>query len=116
MRVEPGEHLVSRRPELPPDYRLRRPWGHGRCRVLKLLELEEYALGQDVRAGRQELAELYEGRTEVVEATPQPDAKVRCQELLEPPLLAPLPPDVEDEPEPVTDEDAPDLGETPQVP
>jgi hypothetical protein len=44
-RIEAREHLLHRRPELPLDYRLRHPGGHGLRRVLELLELEEHALG-----------------------------------------------------------------------
>src|SRR5918997_4107152 len=116
VRVEALEHLVHRRPELPLDYRLRRPSRHRPNRVLELLELGEDALGQDVRAGGEELAELDEGRPGVVEGTAKAHAEVRREKFLEALSLPPIPPDVEDEAEPVADEDASYLGETPQAP
>src|SRR5215211_687719 len=114
--IEALENLPHGCPELPLDYQLRRPRRHRLRRVLELLELEEHALGQDVRARGQKLAELDEGRSEIVEGPAEPDAEVRREKFLEPLLLPPVPPDVEDEAEPVAHQNAPYLGETPQVP
>src|SRR5215211_4697311 len=63
-----------------------------------------------------DLAELHEGRPEVVEGAAQPDPEVGREELLQALLLPPVPPDVEDEAETVTHEDAAYLGEPPEVP
>ncbi len=114
--VEAGKDLLDRGAELPLDYGLGGPSRHGPHRVLQLRELGEHPLGQDVRAGGEQLSELDECRPEVVKGLPEAHAEVRREELLEPFLLPPVPANVEDEPEPVPDEDAPYLGETPKTP
>src|SRR5215210_1515305 len=113
--VEGGEDLVHGGPELPLDDLLCDPRGHGLRRVLELLEFEEDALGQNIRARGEYLPELDERRPEVVECAAQPHAEVGREELLQPLLLPPVPPYVEDEAEAVPDEDAAYLGETPEV-
>src|SRR4029450_11913037 len=101
---------------LPLDYPLCHPGGHGLHRVLKLLQLQKYALWQYVRARREDLPELHEGRAEVVQGTAQPSAEVGREDLLQALPLPAVPPDVEDEAEAVAHEDAADLGESPEVP
>lgn len=72
-------------------------------------------MGQDVRAGREKLAELYERRTEIVQSPAQPNPKVGAHDLLQGLLPGPGAPDVEYEPKPVPDEDPADLGEPGQI-
>src|SRR5215203_7401690 len=115
-RVERGEQLIDGSPELTLDYLLGKPWRHGRSRVLELLELGEYSFRQYVRACGEDLPELDEGRPQIVEGAPEPDAEVGREELLQALLLPPVPPDVEDEAETVTHEDAAYLREPPEVP
>src|SRR5215204_1698121 len=114
-RVELGEYLLGRNSQLSLYNGSRYLQGH-RCHlVLKLLELGEYALGDDVRAGTQELAELDERRSQIVQGPPEPDGEVWGEKLLDTAALPPVAPDVEDEPEAVAYENAPDLGEPCEV-
>ena len=62
------------------------------------------------------MAELYECRPEVVERPPQPHTDVGGQKLLKTPLLAPVAPHIEDEPEAVANQDPADLLKPRQVP
>jgi hypothetical protein len=115
-RIEGGEHLIDGGPELTLDYLLGKPCRHGPGRILEFLELGENAFRQYVRARGENLPELHEGRPEVVEGAAQPDPEVGREELLQALLLPPIPPDVEDETEPVAHEDTAYLGEPPEVP
>src|SRR5215212_5462560 len=115
-RVERGEQLIDGSLELPLDYLLGKPWRHRRGRVLQLLELGEYSFRKYVRACREDLPELDEGRPQIVESAPQSDTEVWRQELLQAFLLPPVPPDVEDEAEAMAHQNAADLGEAPEVP
>src|SRR5919112_151424 len=115
-RVERGEQLIDGSPELALDNLLGKPCRHGRSRVLEFLELGEYSFRQNVRACGEDLPELDEGRSQIVEGAPQPDTEVGREELLQALLLPPVPPDVEDEAEAMAHENAADLGEAPEVP
>src|SRR5215208_53169 len=115
-RVERGEQIIDGSLELTLDYLLGHPCRHGRSGVLELLELGEYSLREYVRACGENLPELDEGRSQVVEGAPQPDTKVGREELLQALLLPPVPSDVEDEAETMAHQNAADLGEAPEVP
>ena len=105
--VEREERALDREPELGVDHLLDRRERNRRDVVLELAELRDDVERDDVRPGREQLAELDERRAELVEHLTQPASAVRGAILLD---AAPAP--LDDVPEAVACRDTPDLGQT----
>ena len=113
-RIEALENLLHRRREFPLDYRLRHPGGIGltvSCSFWSSASTPSGRMSERVDSSWPNLTNVGP-RSSSVRRSLTP--KLGREELLQALVLPPVPPDVEDEPEPVADQHPAYLGEAPE--